>query len=199
MVIRCEEVWLQVSNYLDGEIAPELRASLDEHLRGCQRCRAVLDGTRNVVEIYGDERMVQVPLGFSSRLHRKLEENMPRRRSVAWGWMVALTAAAMLLGVFEIGDTSASSRQYLRSLLAQPGKRIPPEMIVVVTSEGKTFHVPGCRFIHDKTHEQTMTAAEAERAGYVPCVRCLGKYLSQAQLKALPQSEPETEADADTE
>ena len=199
MVMRCEEIWLQVSNYLDGEIAPELRSAIDEHSRTCPRCRAVLAGTRNVVQIYGDERMVEVPLGFSSRLHRKLEENMPRRRSVAWGWMVAVAAAAMVFGIFQVGDTSRSNHQLSRSMMAQHGKGVPAELLVVVTAEGKTFHVPGCRFIHDKAHERTMTAAEATRQGYTPCVRCLGKYLTEVQAKALQQSEPETEADADTE
>jgi len=199
MVMQCEEVWLQVSNYLDGEIAPELRAAIDEHSLNCQRCRAVLAGTRNVVEIYGDERMVQVPLGFSTRLHRKLEENMPRRRSVAWGWMVTVAAAAMVLGIFEVGDTSQSDRELSRSMMAQQGKRVPSDLLVVVTPEGKTFHVPGCRFIHDTVHERTMTAAEATREGYTPCVRCLGKYLSEAQTKALEELHPETEVDADAE
>jgi hypothetical protein len=31
-----------------------------------------------LVQLYGDERMVEVPLGFSHRVHRRLEENMPR-------------------------------------------------------------------------------------------------------------------------
>jgi hypothetical protein len=198
VVIRCEEVWLQVSNYLDGEIAPQLRTSIDEHLRECQRCRAVLDGTRNVVEIYGDERMVQVPLGFSSRLHRKLEENMPRRRSVAWGWMVAVAAAAMVLGIFEVGDTSPANHEQSRAPMAQHGKGVPADLLVVVTNEGKMFHVPGCRFIHDKAHERTTTAAEAARAGYTPCVRCLGKYLDSSQLAAAEAQEAETDmADID--
>jgi putative zinc finger protein len=198
MVIRCEEVWLQVSNYIDGEIAPPLRASMDEHLHGCQRCRAVLDGTRNIVEIYGDERMVQVPLGFSSRLHRKIEQNMPRRRSVAWGWMVAVAAAAMVLGIFEVGDTSPANHELSRAPMSQHGKGVPADLLVVVTDEGKTFHVPGCRFIHDKAHERTMTAAEAARAGYTPCVRCLGKYLRSSQLASAEAHEAETDmADSD--
>jgi hypothetical protein len=197
LVIACEQLWSQISNYLDGAISPDLRSAMDEHLRGCQSCRSVLDGTRNVVQLYGDERMVQVPLGFSSRLHRKLEANMPRQRGSAWGWMVAVAVAAMILASFQVGDTSASSRVHLRSMLAQPGAGLPADMRVVITAAGKTFHVPGCTFIHDKAHERTMTASEAIREGYVPCVRCLREYLSQAELKELEKSEPEVAADAD--
>ena len=82
MVVNCEEVWREISNYLDGEVDAGLRSAMDEHIRGCQRCSAVLAGTRNIVELYGDERMVEVPLGFSYRLQRRLDENThPSRRT----------------------------------------------------------------------------------------------------------------------
>ncbi len=54
MVISCEQVWQEVSNYLDGEVAPDLRAAIDDHIRGCHRCAAVVNGTRNVVQLYSD-------------------------------------------------------------------------------------------------------------------------------------------------
>jgi hypothetical protein len=193
MVVACEQVWREVSNYLEGDIAPELRAAVDEHSRTCPRCRAVLVGTRNVVQIYGDERMVDVPLGFSHRLRRKLEENMPRRRSKAWGWVIGFAAAvALILVMIEVGKPPAA-RQPLLAELAQPGYNVPPNMMVVVAAKGKTFHVSGCRFIHDKANLRTMTAAEAMREGYVPCVRCLRKYVTEAEAKALEQLEKNDE------
>jgi methylphosphotriester-DNA--protein-cysteine methyltransferase len=51
---------------------------------------------------------------------------------------------------------------------------------VLVVPHTKVFHVAGCTFIHDKEQGlKSMTASEAEEEGYVPCVRCLGKYLIQ--------------------
>jgi hypothetical protein len=61
MVVSCEQVWREISNYLEGEIDPVLHAPMEEQIRGCQRCTAVLEGTRNVVQLYGDERMLEVP------------------------------------------------------------------------------------------------------------------------------------------
>jgi predicted anti-sigma-YlaC factor YlaD len=46
MVVRCEDVWREVSNYLDGEVDPGLHVAMEEHIRGCKRCTAVIDGTR---------------------------------------------------------------------------------------------------------------------------------------------------------
>jgi L-fuculose-phosphate aldolase len=56
-----------------------------------------------------------------------------------------------------------------------------PDMMVVVSSDGKIFHASGCPFIHDKAHVRTIVAREALKEGYVPCVRCMKKYL-QADL-----------------
>jgi anti-sigma factor RsiW len=150
MVVNCEQVWLEISNYLDGEVAPDLRAAMDDHLRGCEKCSAVLDGTRNVIGLYGEESMFEPPLGFSQRLHRRLEENMPRQQGTAFGWMVAVAAALLIVGSFEVGDSSAFVGPQLRSEHAQPGIGVPSEMRVVVAAGGKKFHVTGCRFIKDK-------------------------------------------------
>jgi len=178
MVVNCEQVWREISNYLEGDIEPGLRRAMEEHIRGCKRCTSVLDGTRNVVLLYRDERMSEVPLGFSQRLQRRLEENMPRDRRSFLGWMVAAAAAVVVAGSFEVGRSSVFSHPELRSKHAQPGAGVPPDMLVVVSMDGKTFHVPGCPFIHEKAHIQTIVAREALREGYVPCVRCMRRYLT---------------------
>ena len=77
--ISCEEVWREVSNYLDKEISVALRARMTEHFKDCKHCSAVLDGTRNVVKLVGDARIVELPAGFSSRLYRKLNSKLSRK------------------------------------------------------------------------------------------------------------------------
>ncbi|MFZ1918653.1 MAG: zf-HC2 domain-containing protein [Terriglobales bacterium] len=191
MVVSCEEVWREVSNYLDGEVEPGLRAAMEEHVRGCKQCAAVLDGTRNVIQLYGDERMLEVPLGFSRRLERRLEANMAGSRRSFFGWMVAVAAAVLVAGAFEVARSLGANQPDLRSEHAQRAVGIPPDMMVVVAEDGKTFHVAGCPFLHDKARQQTITAGEAMREGYAPCVRCLKKYLS------VTASRPAADADED--
>jgi hypothetical protein len=151
---------------------------MEEHIRGCQRCVAVLDGTRNVIQLYGDERMLEVPLGFSYRLQRRVEANIVGSRRGFLGWMVAAAAAAVVAGGFELARSSVSRHPESSSQQARPGVRVPPDMLVVVSTEGKTFHVAGCPFIHDKAHLRTIAAREAEKEGYTPCVHCMKKYLT---------------------
>jgi methylphosphotriester-DNA--protein-cysteine methyltransferase len=178
-VTNCEEVWREISNYVDGDVDAALRSSMDEHFRTCKRCSSVLAGTKNVVQLYGDERMLEMPAGFSRRLEKRLAKNAAVKGS-AWSswsaWLVPVAALALIAGSLQLTN-SISHWRYIRSQHALPGNNIPPDLVVVVSSGAKLFHVPGCEFIHDKATERTLTAKEAIQQGYVPCTRCLRQYL----------------------
>lgn len=178
MVVNCEQVWQEISNYLDSEVDTGVRRAMDEHFRACPHCSSLLAGMRNIVTLYGDERMVEAPLGFSYRLQRRLEENSHPTRRTFLGWIVAAAATILVAGGFEVARSSGFGQQPLRSAHAQAGNHVPPDLMVMVYPNGKTFHAAGCPYILDKAHLQTVTAREAEREGYVPCVRCMGQYLS---------------------
>jgi Putative zinc-finger len=177
MVIKCEDVWREISQYLDGEVGPELQLAIEEHVRECRYCVAVVAGTRNVIQLYADKRMQEVPLGFSSRLHQRLESDIFPSRRRFLGWIVATAATGLVVGGFEAASSSVLRRHALRSQHAQASKRVPPDLQVIVTQDGKTFHVAGCPFIHGKAGLRNIPALEAEREGYAPCVRCMKKYL----------------------
>ena len=72
--ISCVAVWREISNYLNHEISAELRDRMEAHFKICAHCTAVLDGTRNVVELVGDAKVVPLPEGFSKRLYKKLQK-----------------------------------------------------------------------------------------------------------------------------
>ena len=40
----------QMSDYLEGELAPTLRIRLERHLAACDECRRLLDGLRRTLE-----------------------------------------------------------------------------------------------------------------------------------------------------
>jgi len=74
--MECPEVWRQISSYLDDEVDPELRATMAAHFKGCAHCSAVLDGTRNVVKLVGDERAFEISTGMSERFYQKLKDHL---------------------------------------------------------------------------------------------------------------------------
>jgi hypothetical protein len=182
MVVNCEHVWREISNYLDKEVDPETRAAMDAHFKECKHCTAVLDGTRNVVQLYGDDRLFELPAGFSQRLQRRLAQQSSSSRygSARTFWMLAVAAAALLVGGLTLGNSAVFRQPELRSEHAQPPHNIPPALMVALSTDGKVFHVPGCKYLHKRDGEspQLMTAADALKEGYVPCPRCLRQYLS---------------------
>jgi len=190
MVVNCEQVWREISNYVDGDVDAALRSTMDEHFRTCKHCASVLAGTRNVVQLYGDERMLEVPAGFSRRLEKRLAKNAAVKGSgwSSWSaWLVPLAAIALFTGALSLVDT-LTFKHPAKSILAEPGHNIPPDMLVVVSSGSKVFHVAGCPFIHDKATERTITAKEAMQDGYVPCSRCLRQYL-KTSLTGQPEGD----------
>jgi hypothetical protein len=99
------------------------------------------------------------------------------RRWSSWSaWLVPVAAIALIAGTLQLTN-SLTFRNFIKSQHAAPGNNIPPDLVVVVSSGAKIFHVPGCEFIHDKASQRTMTAKEAMQQGYVPCTRCLRQYL----------------------
>jgi hypothetical protein len=196
--VNCEQVWHEVSNYIDGDVNAALRVSMDEHFRTCKRCASVLAGTRNVVQLYGDERMLEVPAGFSQRLEKRLRQPSERKWSAgrwsSWStWLVPVAAIALFTGALALVD-QLTFRPPAKSILAEPGHDVPPDMLVVVSSGAKLFHVPGCKYIHDKESERTMTAKEAMREGYTPCPRCLRQYLKTGLIR---ESDRDASAEAE--
>jgi anti-sigma factor RsiW len=79
MRINCQHVWQYISAYIDGEVDAELREHIDRHLETCEICSAVLDSTRNVIVLVADDRVFELPAGFSERLHARLDTELGER------------------------------------------------------------------------------------------------------------------------
>jgi len=73
MRIDCKHVWQHITAYIDGDVEATLRAEIDRHLEHCEICSAVMDSTRNVVVLVADDRVFEIPAGYSERLHRRLD------------------------------------------------------------------------------------------------------------------------------
>jgi predicted anti-sigma-YlaC factor YlaD len=176
MVVSCEHVWREVSNYLDHEVDAALRAAIEEHLRSCKHCTAIVDGTRNVITLYGDDRFFTLPAGFSERLERRIREEV-QPPSGNWSvWMMTAAAAALLALGLMVGHSVQAPN--LRTQHSRPAVAVPAEMMVAVNTAGKTFHKQNCPYLHEEKGEvKLMAAAEAIREGYSPCPRCMREYL----------------------
>jgi anti-sigma factor RsiW len=182
MGIDCQEVWRDISDYIDDELDPRQRAALEKHFTECRHCAAVLQGTCNVIRLYRDERTLAPPRGFHERLHRRLNHGSPesihisRRAMLTW----ALTAAAAV----PLGIALFSAKRIVlprlerQSPSGSPGPAVATGLVAVSTSaDEKVFHVPGCAYLHGRP--KFIQVEQAIRDGYSPCPVCIGKRMPE--------------------
>jgi hypothetical protein len=73
MKLQCRYVWEHISEYIDQRLDAKTLADIEAHLENCEVCSAILDSTRNILVLTADNRTYELPLGYSSRLHQRLE------------------------------------------------------------------------------------------------------------------------------
>jgi anti-sigma factor RsiW len=54
---------------IDDEVTADVRANLQQHLRGCDHCEVTLSTTRKTIEIYRSHEIYEMPSGLRDRLH----------------------------------------------------------------------------------------------------------------------------------
>jgi len=78
MEISCREVIRELSTFIDQNVGADLRAQIEEHLAKCNHCSAIYDGTRDVIRLVGDDRVFELPAGFSQRLRDRLAKEISK-------------------------------------------------------------------------------------------------------------------------
>ncbi len=68
--MRCRQLIDKISEYLDGELDPELVRELEHHLEHCEDCRIVVDTTRKTVEIFYNAEPAALPGNVHERLNQ---------------------------------------------------------------------------------------------------------------------------------
>jgi hypothetical protein len=53
-VITCEQFMADFGDYLEGEVAADLRREMESHLSHCRTCQVVCDSTSKTVKIVTD-------------------------------------------------------------------------------------------------------------------------------------------------
>jgi anti-sigma factor RsiW len=76
MKLNCKHVWQYISEYIDNTIDPSVREDIERHLETCEICSAILDSTRNILVLTADNRTFELPVGYSERLHERLNREM---------------------------------------------------------------------------------------------------------------------------
>jgi len=76
VVLECKHVWDYISEFLDDSLPPETKELVQKHLESCEICSAILDSARNILILTADDRVFELPAGYSERLHARLAWEM---------------------------------------------------------------------------------------------------------------------------
>jgi hypothetical protein len=72
--VTCTEFLAQLDELIDSSVTSEMRADLQEHLRGCEHCEVTLNTTRKTIEIYRSHEIYELPSSLRERLHAAIME-----------------------------------------------------------------------------------------------------------------------------
>lgn len=115
----CHATQGRLGRYFDGELLPAECHLVEEHLSQCRRCRAALQGIREISGMFSDGiRTPPVPSGLPQRIMenaRKQVPGAPPALSFVWFWKdwsfsmrfaaAGVAAAACYIGI-AIGSAS---------------------------------------------------------------------------------------------
>lgn len=67
--MTCTEFLALLDDLIDDSVSTEMRADLQEHLRGCEHCEVTLSTTRKTIQIYRSHEIYDLPTDLRERLH----------------------------------------------------------------------------------------------------------------------------------
>jgi len=70
---NCEKLLGSLSEYIDGELDPELCQEIEKHLAGCDDCRVVLNTTKRTIDlVHAPIEKPDLPADVRERLFKRL-------------------------------------------------------------------------------------------------------------------------------
>ena len=74
-VLNCRDLLAELGNYLDDQVAAELRQELEIHLEHCHTCQVLADSTRKTLRIITNSRCFELPMDISGRIMAKIRDS----------------------------------------------------------------------------------------------------------------------------
>ena len=75
-MLTCHQLLAELSNYLDDEVASQVRGEIEQHLKDCPNCRVVFDTTRKTIQIFRGSEPYPLPEGLYDKLQEALRKRM---------------------------------------------------------------------------------------------------------------------------
>jgi len=131
--MNCRGVSRRLSAYIDGQLSPAIRQSVEEHLKGCLLCRRKLAEIEAIVRVTRELPSLRVSDGFTDRVitaTKTVPEKKEVLGKVSYGFGLAsvafMAAAAAVFFVFGQPTTTIDNSEFtatdVESALELPGE-----------------------------------------------------------------------------
>lgn len=77
-MLSCADVIAELGNYLDDELAAEIRRELEIHISECRTCEVLYDSARKTLRIVTEARSFELPESVSSRIVKEVMSKIRR-------------------------------------------------------------------------------------------------------------------------
>ncbi len=133
--MRCDDVLINLPDYILGKIEPNLRRSVEYHLDSCPKCRAELEEMKEPIRLLGEIEVEEYPVTFWQELHASIMERVSRpshagRRVPVFAGALAAFLLIVGVGILEFSHKSTLAPQDVAALTAS----ISPQQAVALPS-----------------------------------------------------------------
>lgn len=121
--MNCDRVQLLFSDYLEGELQPEVKKELEAHLSACPDCARLLEATRSLASEWPRLPEIEPPAGLIQKLYLIPETASRPKKAWSFGWKFwlspafqpVLTALTVVLVVFSLLTFTTPGRSLKKS------------------------------------------------------------------------------------
>jgi len=121
--MNCDRVQLLFSDYLEGQLQPEVKKELEAHLAGCPDCTRLLEVTRNLAAEWLRLPEIEPPAGLIQKLYLIPETSSRPKKAWSFGWRFwlspafqpVLTSLTVILVVFSLLTFTTPGRSLKKS------------------------------------------------------------------------------------
>ncbi len=79
--MNCKTLVVELEDYLDESLDPELRTTIEVHLAKCKNCKLIVDTTKKTIQIFCNSEPAPLSEDTRHRLHDALMKKLGRVRA----------------------------------------------------------------------------------------------------------------------
>ncbi len=145
--MQCKQATQMMSERLDGRLGEQETTLLEEHLAGCDLCRAEWDAMQKLDLLFSSAPMVQAPLRVRVQVMNRLNRRTQTRRTLVGGAALALgTIALAALALIPLAGGLLNAAGILPAL-ASGGPQTAIQLLTLWGTGSHAFFVTTSEFV----------------------------------------------------